>query len=201
MKLVSIAVSITLALAACSNPKAANKANFKEALQAYYDDNPACVASFLDEFPGDVTIDERPIFGGKDYRAAALETALFIKSNERKNKTFSGNQTTITVSLSPLGKQYAKISNGSTQGRLEFCYGKYVVDDIVRFTEPNNMMGMTISEVTYSKRVTDVADWAKSPKALEAWKQISRDQEKQEPQMDALVLTNEGWVHERMLKH
>ncbi len=44
----------------------------------------------------------------------------------------------------------------------ELCYGKKV-EDIVRFTEPSAAMGMTVSQVPYTWRLVDIADWARNP--------------------------------------
>lgn len=48
-----------------------------------------------------------------------------------------------------------------------FCYGEPAVKEIVRFTEPGDMMGMTVSQVEYTYQLKNMPEWAKS-KAMQA---------------------------------
>jgi hypothetical protein len=77
----------------------------------------------------------------------------------------------------------------------QLCYGRVVVNRIVSFTEPSNILSMTVTRATYTYDVVDVADWAKAPDVQRAFSEIKTELEgaKRIPQTANLVLTNVGW--------
>ncbi|MFV1416856.1 hypothetical protein QMK79_28070, partial [Klebsiella pneumoniae] len=80
--------------------------------------------------------------------------------------------------LTEEGKKYykqdaAKNMRGENLGG--FCFGKATVTDVSNFTEPSDAMGQKISRVTFTYKVSDIPDWAKSPEILNADRQIKKD--------------------------
>jgi len=43
-----------------------------------------------------------------------------------------------------------------------FCYGEPPVKEIVRFTEPGDMLGMTVSQVEDTWQLRNMPEWTKS---------------------------------------
>lgn len=81
------------------------------------------------------------------------------------------------------------------QDQKEFCYGIPVLDEVVRFTEPANAFGMTVTEVTYRYRLTNIPGWAMNPAVAQAFflqNQLAAEARPQEAKMD-LILTSDGW--------
>ena len=81
-----------------------------------------------------------------------------------------------------------------------FCYGEPAVKEIVRFTEPGDMMGMTVSQVEYTWQLKNMPEWARSKAMQATFPQLERDNADTLKDKDAVVLMNEGWVHEKAMK-
>lgn len=198
--------ALILVLTGCSDPKEASEKNFKIAIQSYLDSAyPRCY--FVSNFPaikGDWDI------GGKNSGLIALEKAGLLKSTEvqeEEKQLFSQATrmvTRLSYDLTPEGKKYykpaaAKNMKGEEMGG--FCIGKASVKMVGQYTEPAEMMGQKVSRVNYEYTVTDLPAWTSSPDVQRALKGIKADLDSEKnpiKELDALVLTNNGWVHERM---
>jgi len=71
-----------------------------------------------------------------------------------------------------------------TRKTSRICYGNLVVDKIVRWTAPADMMGHKVVNVEYTRKPVDVADWA-GPML----QHLKQDQVRKA----LLVLTSDGW--------
>lgn len=78
-----------------------------------------------------------------------------------------------------------------------FCYGVPTVDEITQFTEPADAMGVKVSQVSYRYHLKDLPGWATNAKMLAAFPQLARDTVESLEARTAVILTNEGWVHQR----
>lgn len=65
----------------------------------------------------------------------------------------------------------------------KFCYAEAAVGKIVRWTNPSNQFGYTVTSVEYTIEPKNIASWAKSLREFSGKETHKRD----------LVLTNEGW--------
>lgn len=84
-----------------------------------------------------------------------------------------------------------------------FCIGVPQITNISQFTEPQKFMGQTVSNVKYQYKVGNLPQWAKSEKLYSYFPVIKQylDSEKENITDSAmLVLTEEGWVHEKLFK-
>lgn len=79
-------------------------------------------------------------------------------------------------------------------------HGEPSVKEIVRFTEPGEMMGMTVPQVDYAWQLKNMPEWAKSKPMQEAFTQLARDNAETLEGKAAVVLMNEGWVHEKAMR-
>ena len=197
---------LLLALSGCADPKAASEKNFKVAMQHYLDSAyPRCY--FASNFP--VKKSDWDI-GGANATLAALEKAGLLSANEvqQEEKLMFSQQTRsvtrLSYDLTEEGKKYYK-ADASENMRGEktgaFCVGKAAVKSIGQFTEPADMMGQKISRVNYEYTVTDLPAWTKSPDLHRVIRGLEADVQSTSVPIKgvvAMVLTNNGWVHEKM---
>ncbi|MDR3352544.1 MAG: hypothetical protein LBO00_06005 [Zoogloeaceae bacterium] len=192
-----------LAVAACGNPKDANKANFSKAIQAYLDTQPAlCVeVPFGREGRKLPVVIQEQKGNEKDRAEALVEAGLLGKRETEVKSIWSIREEMVPATeyqATALGKQYLVTEKS---GSSSFCTGKYKLTGIDNFTEPasNQWVSATMSQATFRYEITDLADWTQSEKlrAADEWtfKALEKNQDKA-----VLVLTNEGWIHERLLK-
>lgn len=205
-KLVFIAIAVGL-LAGCSDPKKASDENFQKAAQAYLDTQyPKCflVAAFpVKTLDFDVS--------GQNRVLHALAGVGIVKETELSRKDipktmFSPARTDINYSydLTDEGHKYYKddarqLSSGNKLGGI--CVGKAKVVKIDQFSEPGEMMGQKISRVTYSYQINDLPTWAHDQNVLTASNELNAAVASEKAPIKetrAMILTNNGWVHERL---
>lgn len=83
-------------------------------------------------------------------------------------------------------------------GPVDICFARRRIESVETFTEPADMAGIRLSRITYRYRLVDVAPWTDSAAIKAAVPTI--DQILATPTgeaTDTLVLTNEGWAHQR----
>jgi hypothetical protein len=226
LKRTHVVVALALLAGACSNPKAANKSNFQHAIQDWIGDHPPCI----DVPGGDVDAAGRSSSGMPRYMTTEASTNRFAKdAHEQRLAPLNVlvnagllKVTPATVSeqswmpgvpgkkidvlaydLTDKGKAALPKTGGSaTIGgpRGSLCYGKPTVDEVTQFTEPGDMMGIKASQVSYRYHLADLPDWAKDPKVRAAFPKIEQDSASSLEGKAAVVLTNDGWKHERAAK-
>lgn len=222
-----VAVSIVAALVAgCSDPKVASKKNFETAINDWISQNPPCLslpysgvraadrAADAGLFPlyVEAAVSEHPMRLENQKKAAApfeaLAAAGLLKGEPAEitqSGYFPGPQPKLAViayTLTPEGEKAFKAQGEGSfwNSQPAFCYGEPAVKEIVRFTEPGDMMGMTVSQVDYTYQLKNMPEWAKSKPMQAAFPQLARDNADTLEDKDAVVLMNEGWVHERAMK-
>src|SRR5690606_13761828 len=102
--------------------------------------------------------------------------------------------------LSEEGKAAVLVEGEKTVFRMpshRFCYGVPTVDEIVQFAEPADAMGVKVSQVSYRYHLKDLPGWATNEKMLAAFPQLARDTAESIEARTAVILTNEGWVHQK----
>lgn len=78
--------------------------------------------------------------------------------------------------------------------------GKYTVVEVNNFTEPSDMMGVKLSQVNYRYKVEGADDWAKSEGMRANYKNFAEQIQGDIQGKAAVILTNDGWMHERLFK-
>lgn len=226
MRSIFAVASVAVLVAGCSDPKAASKKNFETAINDWISKNPPCLAlpsgsvraagraADAGVFPlyVEVANSEHPARLENQKKAAApfeaLAAAGLLKGEPaeiEQSGYFAGPQPKLAVvayTLTPEGeKAFSEKGPASRWGSTpSFCYGEPSVKEIVRFTEPGDMMGMTVSQVEYSYQLNNLPEWAKSKPMQEAFPQLARDNADTLQDEDVVVLMNEGWVHEKAMK-
>jgi hypothetical protein len=200
-----LALLAAVSVLACSNPKDATKSNFSRALQAYHDEAKACLRVDV-RFPheaekGSSTLPvlqelaARGLLTANDTQKVVQQVALFGAPPTRKVDATA-------FALSDAGKAISREETGWTHSTA-FCFGTPKGVEVTSFTEPADMMGVRISQVTYTYQVNDIADWADSETLRKHSRELARAvASKGTPAQNkaALVLMNDGWVHEEVAK-
>lgn len=202
----AIPLSLALAASGCSDPKAANQGVFKNAAQAYLDTvYPKCYVNT--QFP--VTVDWN-ISGIQEKLRALAKAGLVVESEGQvelpemhgKKRTTSAPRFDLTEE----GKKFYKADVTQTLAGKSiggFCFGKATVKEVSQFSEPADMFGQRISRVNYTYAVSDIPAWAKTPELLAGIKELKADVDSEAAPVKVLntfVLTNNGWVHEKLFK-
>ena len=208
-RLLVVLLPLILILFACSNPQDASKSNFKKILQGYHHDKLLSISVSLD-FPVEIDTTEFK-YNHNSKKLNELEKTGFLSSTEFMRK---GERKIMGDDSKHLWKKYSLTEKGksvsskySTKGFMgtssgtNFCYGKgYVIHEILNFTEPANMWGHQISKVSYTLSCTHIEDWAKNFKDIDH-NVLQNINSLSEPlkATATLVLTNNGWIHEKLL--
>ncbi len=70
---------------------------------------------------------------------------------------------------------------------------------MTNLTQPADMIVMPLSQVSYKYHLTDLPDWAKNPKMKAAFPDLARNTAESLDGRVAVVLTNDGWKHEKAI--
>lgn len=206
-RFILITVFATL-VSGCSDPKAANEKNFKAAIQNYLDTAyPKCYVAT--NFP---TTTEYDVDRTTVKLRALVKVGLLSESvGSREIITHFGNggKKSIPTPSFDLTEEGRKFYKADVRGELSnrkiggFCLGKAIVKNITQFSEPADMFGHRISRVNYTYEVSGLPAWAKSPEIISVIYELKADVESDKTpikRLDTLLLTNNGWVHEKLFK-
>jgi hypothetical protein len=185
----------------CSDPRKPSEKNFRVAIQAYLDASyPKCI--LMGSFPVDT-----PELDLSNMSPAleALKDAGVLTSREKSRRTAGGffgekkkTQVLSTYDLTSEGRKSYDPNAG--KGRGGICIGKARVIDIARFTEPADFLGSRISSVTYTFAVENLPPWAHNAAVAKAFHQVEQWNNSPLQASDVVVLTNKGWVHQKMTR-
>lgn len=218
-------LATTVALAGCSDPKAASEGNFEAAINGWIANDPPCLTiprsmvtpaeatedtfpRYVDATPGRSAIAEK----NRQTQLAAFDALVDAGLMTVENRTIRvrhglfDDQRDLPVraySLSEEGRSAISVNSERTtliRASERFCYGVPTVADIVQFTEPADAMGFKASQVTYRYQLRDLPSWASNEKMLAAFPQLVRDTAESLEGRTAVVLTNDGWVHQRAVR-
>lgn len=198
-----------IAVAGCSDPKAANEANFRKAIELGVRDrfcrNIEVDRMGLDEkraAPWPVIVTAEPfkyadseVRNGRDTLEQATKEGLLKRQTLTRPARHNGASEALTqqslISYTPTstGEGMFRVKDLRTaSGYLPFpvlCPANGEVTRIVRWTDPADMFGQTITQVTYAYRGTDLSS------LIPAGSRAGFETEKETTV--ALVGTNDGW--------
>lgn len=97
--------------------------------------------------------------------------------------------------LTDQGKQYYRQIPATFGQNGIFCYGQETVDSIIKWTEPATTEGVSLSEVTYTYEIANLAPWAKQSNVQQAFPDLRQtlNEASKANQTADLQLTNKGW--------
>ncbi len=202
-----VGLILGLFLIGCTNPKEATESNFKDSIQAYFDEKQACFsvrASFPYEHEKKSTKD--------DLLEELVKIGMLVSEESVKvttniiNKDLVTKEPAIKYLLTEKGNEVSEFvskGNGWLRGETKFCYGQYKVEGVSNFSEPADFFGQKVSQVNFTYKVVDIADWANNDlfksKSSELREDFNSTGEAKNGKA-ALILTNNGWVHEKLFK-
>lgn len=210
LSLLALSAAALFSLAACGNPKEANEKNFRKAIQAHLDSlGGLCVNSgFQSTENPEPFIVKTNNFIDTRQGPDALAAAGLVKATatEADEQSFFGNTTrkvpATRYEITDKGKKFLREQPSWSGGKAAaFCTGRLEVASIKNFTEPGEVMGMRMSRVNFLMKVSGEDAWARHPEVLRTNKELARLLSDREiPAEATMILTNEGWVHEKQFK-
>ncbi|WP_156773856.1 hypothetical protein [Paraburkholderia tropica] len=198
-------------LAACGASKDANNSNFEKAVNTHL--AKSCVVvmpgGFMDGHTYPVAIamqvpnafrsaqqaSQQNAQATRSYDALVKAGLLSVREGTTKEPQLFGNGPKDVPAkiydLTDAGKKALADPGGKDKS---LCAGHYKVDEVVRFTEPANAMGSTISEVSYTFSAVDVPDWAKSADVQQVFTDLGPRLADHQKGRTTLVLASDGWI-------
>ncbi|MDE2421355.1 MAG: hypothetical protein KGO49_09285 [Gammaproteobacteria bacterium] len=210
IKQMIVVVSIAaLTVSACSSKKDANEKNFKVAIQQQLDKTSTdlCIPFSSTK---DVQLNSWDIKQLQPFEAAGLISGTEVEVAVHSLVMSSTVPPIITkakrYTLTAEGKKFYQETDAQTEPRIGYptamhyktgslCYGKVAVDQIVKWTEPQQNGGVQVALVTYLYKIDNLANWAKNPdiqNVSPTLKQMVEGASKTEL-MQEVMLTNVGW--------
>lgn len=212
-----------LLMGGCSDPKEASKDNFKTAISGWIEKHPPCIAlprgqvmpaqvsdasfpRYVDASPSTSKFTQQSRDRAEAPFVALVDAGLLTVKDARiqiKAGLFGDGLKEIPVhayDLSDAGKK-AVVTEGEkaavSAATPQFCYGTPTVDEILQYTEPGEAMGVKVSQVTYRYHLRDMPAWAGNARLKAAYPELERNTAESLDGKAAVILTNDGWVHER----
>lgn len=191
-----MAALILVGLAACSDPKAANEANFTAAINDYLEQggrNRLCFTSAY--FPHQISTWDNDEL--KAQLAELTGAGLIHKTQKTVSvQQFFGpplKQTQVVYDVTAAGKSH--MNSNQEFGGSQFCFAHIKVGQVNKFTEPGAEMGVTVSNVTWTPAIASIDPWAdqllQAKRLPYVQRLVDRTVATQRNQM--MDLTNKGW--------
>jgi hypothetical protein len=206
---IGAALVTTILLAGCGSKTDANEKNFGAAIKQYLDKKGELCLN-LTRWPIDLSQDDlrlQKVFPtGRAGSMAALEAAGLTKSEdaavqgkgilgEPNGVMFKVKRYTLTDAAKPYERQKVVDDFGTKETQIDLCWGKEVLDKVVKWEGPMKFGDYQEASVKYQYRIDGMADWARKPEFLAAFPHVAQITEgagKNEHQ-HGVKLTNQGW--------
>lgn len=190
----ALLVMSVMLLAACDDSQSASTANFRKALQSYYDRHPVCV-SLAFTLPADMSA------GGNELmrpQLDALAKAGVLKKSETNQSGPALPRGSVRYSVAPGNEKFVHAGHDSFLGGTDLCFATKKITKVESFTKPAQVMGRKVSQITYDFELVDVAPWARNAAITKVFPGI-KVALSQSPgkETEAMTLTDKGWHLER----
>ncbi|MFY1030754.1 hypothetical protein [Pseudomonas asiatica] len=189
-KIVPLALLATLA--GCSNSEETSEASFQKAAQAYLDTQyPHCFV--ISSFP--TKTQDFDLHGTNKALHALAQVGVVsekeISRTEVPARLWQAARTDIyyAYDLTDEGRKYYKADNG-------LCFGKAQVTAIEQFSEPSEVTGQKMSNVTYAYKITGLPAWVGDDGVKASIAELGKAVASNDAPLKetrAMVLTSQGW--------
>jgi len=186
-------------LAGCGDPRAANDANIRTAVQQYLDEDGALCLQ-MHEWPLLLEPDDLKMITrfpkGIAGQMAMLEQAGVVSSEEvvQKDKVFIvGSNISKRYQLTAVGKKFLRAKGTDSAGRAldtDLCYAKKELDSLTKW-EGAPSSGLVTA--TYTYKVANLADWAKKPEFTAVFEDVAVAGLQPQPEQRTVKLGIKGW--------
>lgn len=169
-----------LILVACNSATKPNEANFAKAINQYLATHGDVCTVIGSRFPVDIPKSGEKLQSYTATRMAALERSGLVHSadttavvQEIPNPfARSAPQPVKRYDLTEEGQKYFRLIPSADGQTGSFCYGQKSVDSIIKWTEPETTGAYSQTEVTYTYKIANPANWAKDPSVQQAFSDI-----------------------------
>lgn len=196
-------VSSLLFVCGCNSAKKPSDSNFKAAIDQYLATNGKTCIPALRSFPIDVPVARLHDTSGIPAEMAALESAGLLRSSDTTAVVHGmldalrgpmPPQPVKRYDLTATGQKYFQQYPTAIGQANGFCYGQKQVDSVVKWDEPGTQGSYSVTRVTYTYKLEQLADWATQPDIQSTFPVVKAtlDQAKTNQEID-LHLTNKGW--------
>ncbi|MBR4737771.1 MAG: hypothetical protein IK051_08910 [Rhodocyclaceae bacterium] len=196
----TLAAAAAATLSACGSKTDANAKNFGAAVRQYLEQkDPLCL-----DTTGFPLIPDGFSKKTEEQQMAVLEKIGLVKGEdaevERENVWHFGRNKKIEkiqvrrYHLTDAGKPFAQEREKMMGGTLtDLCWGKRVLDKVVKWDAPMKLGDWQETHVTYTFKIENLAEWAKNPEVQEAFPSIKKTIEGDKELGLNVHLTSEGW--------
>jgi hypothetical protein len=196
-------------LTACSSPKDANNANFEKALDMHFAKDCITIQPFVmstngQRYPMIVDLQQKNAFitqaqVDQNNANATRPLDVLVKAGvltasdgtKKEKQMFGTGEITVPTRVYSLTETGKKAIVGSDSTAM--CVGHYKVDEVVRFTQPNNALGQTISDVSFTVSPVDVPEWAKGAD-VQSMYGLGNKLGEHIKASRTVVLASDGWI-------
>lgn len=197
-------IVIVLIVTGCINRNKPSAGIFRSAIDRYLAQRGKVCTVIGRQFPIDLSRSEQNEEYGIGPKLAALEQAGLVQAIETTAvvhgmldplRGSTPPQPVKRYELTTDGKKYFQQIPGSLGKTGGFCYGQKSVDSIVKWTEPATIGTSSQTEVTYTYRIVDPADWAERHEVQQAFSDIRTtiNGASKTDEVAGLQLTSTGW--------
>ncbi len=183
------AAILALTLATGCNKKADDTANYKSAINSYYNAHPACLFPQSIRFPIQVTTSDNSKTSPYD---ALVDQGLLVRTTAEKKVMIVASKQVNNYDLSPSGRS-DWTADTSQPGYGNFCYGHRSVSSVDASTPTNSAPGATTT-VSYHYAVSDAPGWANATETRTAFPTLANDLSGPQSASANLTDTSNGWV-------
>jgi hypothetical protein len=187
---------------ACSGNKKASKSTFTKGLTEYFSKRPPVVGNSFLPFPGVLSSKIQILGPSKKAVEALVEANLASFKGDTVVNGIPGKKYDVTDFGKKCFVEYQVSNLMLGKAKLQgFSFVNEKVTEIVSFSEPADIFGKKVSEVKYKSSVANVANWVKSAKILESFKDVQEylnPKYAEEIKTAVFILTSNGWVHEQL---
>ncbi len=201
-RLILLSLTAFLLLGGCNSEKKPSTTNFTNAINQYLAKHGQECTFFAQTFPIDVPASELKGQSGTAPQMAALEWAGLVRGSD-ETAVIHGMMGALGASaprplrryeLTDMGKKYFQVKPGVLGQSSALCYGQEQVDSIVKWDASTTQDGTSVTEVTYTYKFQQLADWAKQPDVEQAFPAIkSTLNQAGTNQVIEVHLTSNGW--------
>ena len=188
----TLPLALLATLAGCSNSEDTSEASFQKAAQAYLDTQyPHCFV--ISSFP--TRTQDFDLHGTNKALHALAQVGVVsekeISRTEVPARLWQAARTDIyyAYDLTDEGRKYYKADSG-------LCFGKAQVTAIEQFSEPSEVTGQKMSNVTYAYKITGLPAWAANEHVKASVAELGKAVASNETPLKetrAMVLTSQGW--------